>query len=116
MTSGPGIVITVKDFNESLVEFCKDTVKHQEKQFKSRQDSAFLKEQVFMEQLYQRDQKIRNLENRIKNVGVNLENIIDARLFEKGNHLIYSLDSANRILNLFKTQIGKLESSLTKQI
>jgi uncharacterized protein YlxW (UPF0749 family) len=55
LTSGPGLVITVKDFNESLVEFCKDTVKAQEKQFKSRQDTFFLKEQAWMEKLYERD-------------------------------------------------------------
>ena len=32
-----------------------------------------------------KDQKINSLEHRIKNIGLNLENIIDARLFEKGN-------------------------------
>jgi hypothetical protein len=35
--------------------------------------------------LYSKDQHIKTLEYRLTNIGINLENIIDARLFEKGN-------------------------------
>jgi len=45
-----------------------------------------------------KDQKINWLEHRINQIGLNLENIIDSRLFEKGNQLIYELDSSNRLL------------------
>jgi len=48
--------------------------------------------------IYTKDQHIKTLQARLTNIGINLENIIDARLFEKGNQLIYELDSSNRIL------------------
>jgi hypothetical protein len=52
--------------------------------------------------MYTKDQQIKTLQARLTNIGINLENIIDARLFEKGNQLIYELDSSNRILSIFK--------------
>lgn len=60
--------------------------------------------------------RIRTLENRLKRISDNLENVIDARLFEKGNQLIYELDSSTRLLNIFKQTIGDLETNLLKRI
>lgn len=42
LTSGPGIVITVKDINEILSDFGKIVIKDQEKQFKSRKEVSKL--------------------------------------------------------------------------
>ena len=66
--------------------------------------------------IYQKDQKINSLEHRIKNIGLNLENIIDAKLFERGNQLIYELDSSNRVLSLFKSAMFGLEKNLYERI
>ena len=60
--------------------------------------------------------RIRTLENRLKRISDNLENVIDARLFEKGNQLIYELDSSTRVLNIYKQSIGDLETNLLKRI
>jgi hypothetical protein len=38
-----------------------------------------------------------------------MENIIDARMFEKGNALIYELDNSKRLLDLFKQSLRDLE-------
>ena len=66
--------------------------------------------------LYVKDQKITDLERRIKNQAKNIENIISAKLFEKGNQLIYQLDSTSRLLILFKQTMYRLESEVKKQI
>lgn len=116
LTSGPGMVFTTKDINEILIDFCNTTIKDQEKQFKSRTESFKLIEDNFKNIVYVKDQKINSLEHRIKNIGLNLENIIDARLFEKGNQLIYELDSSNRVLALFKNAMFGLEQSLYETI
>jgi hypothetical protein len=42
LTSGPGMVFTVKDVNDILLDFCRLTLKDNEKQFKSRIESSFL--------------------------------------------------------------------------
>ena len=60
--------------------------------------------------LYNSERKINNLELRVGNLQVNLENIVNTRLFEKGNQLIYELDSSNRILKIFKNFMFRLET------
>ena len=89
LTSGPGLVVTVKDLYDIFVNFCRNTIKSQESQFKSRQDSALLKQEHLSQLVYLKDQKIKTLQHRLNNIGDNLENIIDGRLFEKANHMIY---------------------------
>ena len=46
----------------------------------------------------------------------NLENIIEARMFEKGNQLIYELDSSNRLLLLYKRALFDLEKRVYDRI
>lgn len=70
----------------------------------------------YRDALYQKDSRIECLEHRMKNVVKNLENIIDARMFEKGNQLIYELDSANRLLALYKRALFDLENRLYDRI
>lgn len=60
--------------------------------------------------------QIKTLLYRLERIGDNLANVIDARFFEKGNQLIYELDSSNRIVNLFKRHIYGLEQTLLKRI
>jgi len=59
-----------------------------------------------------KDQKIGDMERRLKNQSKNLENLIDARLFEKGNQLIYELDSTSRLLQLYKQTMFGLEHEI----
>ena len=73
-------------------------------------------QEEYREDIYRKDQEIKTLKNRIHNISINLENIIDARLFEKGNQLIYELDSSNRVLKMFKDAMGGLESHLINKI
>ena len=54
------------------------------------------------ETIYQKNKKIQNLEHRIANITQNLDSVIKAMLFDRGNKLIYELDSSKRILTLFK--------------
>ena len=56
------------------------------------------------------------MQRRIDNTGKNLENLINAKLFEKGNQLIYQLDSTSRLLILFKQTMFELESEIKNKI
>lgn len=60
--------------------------------------------------------QIKTLKQRLAVIGTNLESIIDARLFEKGNQLIYELDSSKRVLSIFKAQFKGLEQHLLTKI
>jgi hypothetical protein len=116
LTSGPALVVTIKDLNDILVEFCKESISYMEPTFKSRQETSWMREQHLMQLLYHKDTQLVSLNHRIHNIGVNLEKIIDARLFEKGNHLIYQLDHSNRVLALVKGQMHGLEQHLVAKI
>lgn len=116
LTSGPGMVFTIKDLNECMIELCRTLVKHCEPELKSRSDMMCAMELHYRDLLYSKDQRIECLEHRMKNVVKNLENIIDARMFEKGNQLIYELDSANRLLALYKRALYDLENRLYSKI
>lgn len=72
LTSGPGMVVAVKDFNDILIDFCKQTIKDQEVQFRSHHETAFLKETHFREVIYEQDQKLKTLRHRINNMSANL--------------------------------------------
>lgn len=65
LTSGPGMVITIKDFNEIMNDFCRMVIKDQEKQFKSRNEQWKFKEEHYMNSIYIKDQKIKAMESRI---------------------------------------------------
>lgn len=114
LTSGPGIVITVKDINEILSDFGKIVIKDQEKQFKSRKEVSKLQDDFYRNLIFIKDQKIKNYETRIQNIGHNLEKMVTSRLFEKGNQLIYELDSSKRVLSLFKNSMHDLEANLLR--
>jgi hypothetical protein len=56
---------------------------------KSRTDLLSQKESHYRRMIYIKDQKITDMQRRIDNTGKNLDNLINAKLFEKGNQLIY---------------------------
>ena len=116
LTAGPGMVFTQKDINNILQDFCRSIIKDQEAAFKSRTETMHLMEEEYRAINSRQSQEIKTLKQRIADIGKNLENIIDARLFEKGNQLIYELDSSNRVLKMFKDAMGGLESHLINKI
>jgi hypothetical protein len=59
-----------------------------------------------------KDRKIDNLEARIANTQENLDKLINSKMYEKGNLLIYELDSVNRQLKLFKDHVFLMEKEL----
>ena len=42
--------------------------------------------------------------------------MINSRLFEKGNQLIYELDASNRLIEIYKKNMNFLETKVTERI
>ncbi len=74
------------------------------------------KESHYNHLLYVKDRKIENLEERINNTRDNLDKLINSKMYEKGNQLIYELDQVNRQLRLFKDNLYAMESELRSNI
>ena len=79
---------------------------------KSRTELLFIKEKHYQDILYVKDQKIAELDRRMRNQNKNLDNLISARLFEKGNQLIYELDASNRLISLYRRNLYLLEGNV----
>ncbi|CDW83349.1 UNKNOWN [Stylonychia lemnae] len=116
LTSGPGMVFTIKDFNECIQILCRGLIKYSEREMRSRSEDLSKKEQHYLTLLYVKDRKIENLEERISNTRDNLDKLINSKMYEKGNQLIYELDLVNRQLRLFKDNIFAMERELRSNI
>jgi hypothetical protein len=55
LTSGPGIVFTIKDFNECIQMLARDLIKYSELELRSRSETAVLKENHYLHLLYHKD-------------------------------------------------------------
>jgi hypothetical protein len=110
------MVFTVKDFNECLQMLCRGLIKYGEKEMRARSEELAKKEAHYLGLLYVKDRKIDNLEERINNTRDNLDKLINSKMYEKGNQLIYELDCVNRQLRLFKDNVFQLEKDLKSNI
>ena len=110
------MVFTIKDFNECLQILCRGLIKYGEKEMRSRSEYLAKKEQHYLHLIYIKDRKVENLESRIENTRENLDKLINSKMYEKGNQLIYELDSVNRQLRLFKDNIFAMEKELRSNI
>jgi hypothetical protein len=54
-TSGPGLVMTIKDLNDILHEFCLSSITEYHKALKSRSETFSLIESHLRDQLYNKD-------------------------------------------------------------
>ena len=116
LTSGPGMVFTVKDFNECIQILCRGLIKYSERELRARSENFAKKEGHYINLLYNKDRKIENLENRITKTQDNLDKLINSKMYEKGNLLIYELDNVNRQLKLFKDNVFILEKEMNLRI
>ena len=110
------MVFTIKDFNECIQILCRGLIKYSEREMRSRSENFAKKEAHYISLLYMKDRRIENLESRILNTQENLDKLINSKMYEKGNHLIYELDNVNRQLKMFKDNIFIMEKELYSKV
>jgi len=77
---------------------------------------AAKKEQHYRELLYAKDQKIEHLERRLAEQVRVVDKMVNSRMYEKGNAIVYELDQANRSLKLLKDNIHTMEERIRKEV
>jgi len=83
---------------------------------RARSEEFAKKEAHYINLLYVKDRQIENLEARIANTQENLDKLINSKMYEKGNQLIYELDNVNRQLRLFKDNVYLMEREIKSQL
>jgi hypothetical protein len=116
LTSGPGYVFTLKDINDCVGTLSKGLLKYAEAELRSQAEMAAKKEQHYRELLYTKDQKIEHLERRLGEQVRVIDKMVNSRMYEKGNAIVYELDQANRSLKLLKDNMHTMEDRIRKEI
>ncbi|CDW75699.1 UNKNOWN [Stylonychia lemnae] len=112
LTSGPGIVFTYKDLNECLQQFCNDAISYSEKELRLRTNSFT---QIVSQQkhlIYIKDRRIEGLKRRVKLIYDNITRIVNSRVYEKGNSLIFELDRSLREKKFYQDHIFVFEKEM----
>ena len=66
--------------------------------------------------MYIKDRQLLNLETKLRTAKVELNKIVNTKVFSRGNNLIYELDMTNRQLRLMKDNVFLMEKDLTEEI
>ena len=96
LTSGTGIVISSKDLNECLEECCRSLIKFGEIEMRTRCEYLSMNLVNYENLLYIKDMQLLNLEGKLKTAKIELNKIVNTKVFSRGNNLIYELDMTNR--------------------
>jgi len=96
MTSGHGVMIPTNDLNEVLRELCRSIIKYGEIEMRTR--CADLSQLIlqYENMLYTKDMQILNMERKLQHAKLELNKIVNTKVFSRGNNLIYELDKSNR--------------------
>jgi len=66
--------------------------------------------------IYVKDRQLLNLESKLSQAKIEMNKIVNTKVFSRGNNLIYELDMTNRQLRMLKDNIFLLEKNLTEKI
>jgi hypothetical protein len=116
LTSGTGIVISSKDLNEVLEECCRSLIKYGEIEMRTRCEYLSMNLIQYENLIYVKDRQLLNLESKLSQAKIEMNKIVNTKVFSRGNNLIYELDMTNRQLRMLKDNIFLLEKNLTEKI
>ena len=116
LTSGKGIVISQKDLNECLEDCCRQLIKFGEIEMRTRCEHLYNQLFQYESLIYTKDMQLLNMESKLKQAKLEMNKIINTKVFSRGNNLVYELDLTTRQLRLIKDNIFLLEKNLTDKI
>lgn len=112
LTSGLGIIFTFKDFNECIHDFCQEMILFGEKTLKLRSESYLSRIQQLTEIIHYKDLKIDALKLKGAYVYDNIQKVVNSKVLQQGNTLVFALDKAMRELRFFQDHVAKFEVEL----
>jgi ABC-type cobalamin transport system ATPase subunit len=96
LTSGTGVVISSKDLNECLEECCRQLIKFGEIEMRTRCEQLSMSQIQYENLIYTKDRQILNLEGKLRSAKLEMNKIVNTKVFSRGNNLIYELDMTTR--------------------
>lgn len=109
LTSGPGIVFSMKDFNECISIFCKQALKYGEESLRQRTETSQLQQNQYRHLIYLKEMEIVYYRSKCEQFLRNIDVIVNTKMSAKGNQMIYELDITNRELRSLKDHFFLME-------
>jgi len=116
LTSGPGIVFTFKDLNDCVQTLCYEMITQSEKESKNRSQSLHILIKNLMNLVYIKDCKLEGLQSKLEMMQENITKIVNSRIYERGNAMIFELDRVSRELRFYQDHIMLFEDELREYI
>lgn len=116
LTSGPGVVFSLKDFNDCLQTLCRGLIKYGETALRSQSETASMKEQHLQHLVYVRERQAKYYQRKNEQFVNDIDTIINSKMTEKGNQMIYELDTSNRQLRMLKDNFYLMEKMMREEI
>jgi hypothetical protein len=116
LTSGTGIVFSLKDFNECLQMMCRNLVKASEEELRSRVETQALKENMYRHMLYLKEQQVQYYRHKCEHFLQHSDRMVSAKLMQRGSQLLYDLDLTSRELRTLKDNIHVMERMMRTEV
>ena len=85
----------MRDFNDCLQTLCRALIKYSETSIRAVCETASMKESRLMNLIYIRERQSQYYKWKCEQFVEDIDKMINAKMTEKGNQLIYELDSSN---------------------
>ena len=106
----------MKDFNECLSIFCKQTLKYSEENLRQRTETASIMQNQYRHLIYLKEMEVIYYRQKCEQFLRNIDVIVNAKMSAKGNSMIYELDVTNRELRTLKDHYYLMEKFMRDEI
>ena len=116
LASGPGIVFSMKDFNECLQVFCQGLLKHCECELRTRVETYHIRQNQYQHLLYMKDKQALYYRRKCEQFLGDIDKLVNAKIASKGSQLIYGLDVASRELGVLRDNYRLMQSMMMEEL
>lgn len=116
MTSGPGLVFSMKDFNDCLSLFARQLIKYGEEELRGRSETQNLREYQYHHVIYIKQMESLYYRKKCEQLLQNIETLTNAKMLSQGNQMIYELDVGARELQTLKDHYYIMEKCIRNEI
>jgi hypothetical protein len=116
LASGPGIVFSMKDFNECLQVFCQGLLKYGEVQFRSRIETQHIRQNQYQHLLYMKEKQALYYRRKCEQFLGDIDKLVNSKISQKGSQLIYELDVASRELRVLRDNYRLMQTMMMEEL
>jgi hypothetical protein len=115
-TSGPALVITIADLTSLSKRFARTCVRFAETEYRMREEVTLATQRQVLHVLACKEQESAVAKDSLSQLKVHIDKVVNTQLSQKGNKLIYELDSVNRQLKELKNNYSAMETQLRESV